>query len=295
MPLYRPTELHQFLTAHGIEPKKGLSQNFLIDGNIIRKIVDTAQIEAGDVVLEIGPGPGSLTEELLAREAIVYAIEKDHRLAEALKRLQTADNRLQIVVGDALKIDFHSLLQPILSKANRKAKIVANLPYNITTPLITTFLPQWILFSRIVVMVQDEVAERICAEAKSSAIGSLTLFCRFYSTPTYSFKIKRSCFYPSPSVDSAVVQFVLHKSVLEGDEELFFFSLTRKAYQQRRKMMRASLKEIAPPDKIEEALAKVGLSPAARPEELSFEQFIAFAKSLKLSLSKEKEKNCSSD
>ncbi|MGH2612339.1 MAG: ribosomal RNA small subunit methyltransferase A, partial [Rhabdochlamydiaceae bacterium] len=145
---------------------KFLSQNFLIDGNIVRKIVKFAEVKKGDSILEIGPGPGALTEELLAQGASVIAVEKDRKFAAALHRLQTADQRLQIFENDVLKWNPTSHL-------NFKTKLIANLPYNITTPILTHFLPQRKFFQSLTVMVQREVGERVIAKPGSKAYGSL--------------------------------------------------------------------------------------------------------------------------
>jgi 16S rRNA (adenine1518-N6/adenine1519-N6)-dimethyltransferase len=279
MALYRPSELKEFLASLGIAPKKALSQNFLIDGNIIRKIAKTAAISSNDVVLEIGPGPGSLTEELLAQGAEVIAIEKDTLLGNALARLQTGDQRLHIFLQDALEVPYESLLQPFIDKG-RRVQVVANLPYNITTPILTKLLPLHHLFSNIIVMVQEEVAQRICAKPDSADMSSLTLFCQYYADVRYGFFVKKNSFFPAPSVDSAVVVFSLKSNLLEPKEEEFLFSLTRTAYQHRRKMLRGSLLPFASAEAIMEGLTKLGLSPLARPQELSLEDFIAFSRDL---------------
>lgn len=281
MALYKPTELRQFLMERGIEPRRSMSQNFLIDGNIVRKIVKAADVASGDTILEIGPGPGVLTEELLAQGAEVIAIEKDRELASALARLQPSEeHRLHIIVADALHTDWEVNLKPYSIAKGAKAKVVANLPYNITTPLITSLLPRYDLFSHIVVMVQHEVAERMAAAAGSSAIGSLTIFCQFFSEIQYAFGVKCSCFFPAPSVDSAVVIFTLKRPPLEGAEQEKFFTLTRTAYQQRRKMLRGSLSLLSPSQSIEDVLAAIGAEPTARPEQLSLLQWIALTRSL---------------
>lgn len=274
MALYKPTELRQFLTEQGIVPRKSMSQNFLIDGNIVRKIVKAAEIAENDLVLEIGPGPGGLTEQLLAAGARVVAIEKDRTLAVALQRLQTPAETLHVVTGNALEIDLKQLLTPYFPCTKSRAKVVANLPYNITTPLLTHLLPRNDLFSQITVMVQEEVAQRMAAKPHTSAMASLTIFCQFFSEIHYNFKVNRSCFFPAPTVDSAVITFSLTPPPLPDARQESFFLLTRTAYQHRRKMLRASLRDLAAPAAIETALASLTLPPTARPEELSLQQFL---------------------
>jgi len=249
------------LESLGIHPRKALSQNFLIDGNIIRKIVAAADVVPGETVIEIGPGPGSLTEALLAAGAEVFAIEKDPTLARALRRLEPDEKQLHIFPNDVLEIDFTRF---------PKSKVIANLPYNITTPILERLITQPERFSRLVLMVQEEVARRFTALPHAPEYGSITLFLNFYSIPRYCFQVNPTCFYPAPKVHSAIVEFTLHSPPLV--DAVQFFKLTRTAFQQRRKMMRGSLKEAFP--HIIEALAKAGLSPEARPEQLSLEQFL---------------------
>ncbi len=159
MAIYKPTELIQFLSGLGISPKKGLSQNFLIDGNIIRKIVATAGVEPGDVVLEIGPGPGALTEALLEAGATVLAVEKDPILAEALGRIKSDKGTLKVFCEDILEFDVENVLKNHLKKGQR-AKVIANLPYHLTTSIVTKFVILRELFEKLVIMIQDEVAKR---------------------------------------------------------------------------------------------------------------------------------------
>lgn len=270
MPLYKPTELLEFLESIGVTPKKSMSQNFLIDGNITRKIVKTADVVEGDVVLEIGSGPGSLTEELLIRGATVIAVEKDTKLANALRRLDPTGKRLHIFNDDILKWPLETELPKIL-REGQKAKVIANLPYHITTPILTSLVPKNDLISEIVVMVQDEVGRRFTAEVNTNEYGSITIFLNFWSTPHYAFKVGRTCFYPAPKVDSSIITFKLHTPPPGIDPDLFF-EMTRRGFEQRRKMLRSSLRDLCPD--IVEALVKAELPETSRPEELSLEDFI---------------------
>lgn len=283
MPIYKPSELHAFLQQIGAHPLKQLSQNFLIDQNILKKTVRAAEVQPGDLVLEIGPGPGSLTEQLLAGGARVVAVEKDQRLAHALQRLRNADRQLDVYSEDIMEFPFQEALGKHL-KPGEKAKLVANLPYHLTTPLLALCIPLHALFSSIVVMVQEEVARRFTAQPKTSEYSSFTLFLNYYSHPKYGFKVSRSCFYPSPSVDSAVVQFALKPPPSVSDEKAFF-ETTRAAFTQRRKMLRASLKLRYPAQLIEQALSQSGLDPCSRPEELSLMQFMQFFELIRQSAS----------
>lgn len=272
MPIYKPSELHEFLDGLGIGPKKGLSQNFLIDGNILRKIAETAQVIPGDIVVEIGSGPGSLTEELLKGGAHVVAIEKDTILANALERLKTDGRHLDIYNDDILTFPLEDILTPLL-RGGRKAKVIANLPYHLTTPIIVHLIRMRHLFSSLILMVQDEVARRFVALPKTSAYSSFTVFLNFYSKPHYDFTVSRHCFYPSPKVNSAIVSIELKEPPQVSDEDAFFV-MTRTSFGHRRKMLRGSLRELYSPASIEAALIGIEKNPQARPEELSLEEFI---------------------
>jgi 16S rRNA (adenine1518-N6/adenine1519-N6)-dimethyltransferase len=274
MALYKPSELTAFLNSLGIAPKKGLSQNFLIDGNIIRNILASAGIQPGDQVLEIGPGPGALTEALLGAGANVVAVEMDRTLSESLKRLSDDPLRLKVIQNDVLETSWDSIRRLFPDK-DRKIKLVANLPYHITTPVLAKFVPLHQDISTIVVMVQEEVGRRMAAQAGSKEYGSISLFLSFFSQVEYQFKVGRRCFLPAPKVDSAVVKLKLH-SPPEGIDPIAFFTLTRTAFQQRRKSLRASLKQLYPDHKVEEALEKLKLPPLSRPEELSLSEWCAF-------------------
>lgn len=272
MPIYKPSELRLFLAELGIYPKKGLSQNFLIDGNIIRKIVETAKVVPGDVVLEIGPGPGSLSEALLEKGAHVVAVEKDHVLANALGRLQTPDNRLAISCHDIMDFPIEEELSKHLAPG-QKAKVIANLPYHLTTPILARLITLRDTFSTLVVMVQEEVGRRFTAKPGTSEYGSFTVFLNFFSNPAYGFTVSQHCFYPEPSVQSAVVVLELKPPPTVRDEEAFF-KMTRTAFSHRRKMLRASLRDLYGTETVVEALAAIQLGPTARPEELSLAQWL---------------------
>lgn len=272
MPIYKPSELRLFLDQLGIFPKKGLSQNFLIDGNIIRKIVTSSEVQADDIVLEIGPGPGSLTQALLEAGAQVIAVEKDRVLAQALERLQTNENQLSIFCHDILTFPLQEHLSSLAS--GQKAKVIANLPYHLTTPILTQLAPLKTLFSSLTVMVQEEVARRLTAQPGTSDYSSLSVFVRFYTEPSYAFTVSHHCFYPAPRVNSAVVVLRLRQPPLNPEAAQGFFRLTRTAFEHRRKMLRASLKDLYSPPHVEAALVAIGQNPMARPEVLSLEEFL---------------------
>lgn len=256
--LSSPSELLKYLEELGIAPKKSLSQNFLIDGNIIRKIVQFADVNPGETILEIGPGPGALTEGLLEKGASVIAIEKDDVLAAALRKWEG----VTVICDDVMKVQ--------LPKCS---KVVANLPYSITTPILHKLLPSHDLFSDVTTLIQLEVAEKLVAKPRDKNYGPLTIFANFYSTPEFGFKVKNSSFFPKPKVDSAIIKFHLKKPPKEIDSERFFLFL-QTAFGQRRKMLTSSLKSLLQAEKIAQALQSMGLSEKSRPEELSKDQFL---------------------
>ncbi len=271
MSMYKISELKAFLEELNIDAKKGLSQNFLIDGNILDKIIRAAHIEPHDKVIEVGPGPGALTERLLKGGAQVTAIEIDPILSKALNRLQTQDNQLNVIDQDFLKFPLEEFLGQ--NQSGSKYKVVTNTPYHITTPILTKLLPLYPFISSVTLMVQKEFAKRLVSSPKTPDYSHLTLFVQFYSTATYCFTVEPTCFYPRPRVQSAVVHLELKPPTPVSSPDRFF-EMTREAFQHRRKMLRASLKELYAPKSIETCLNALGLLPSARPEELSLNQLI---------------------
>lgn len=283
MKLYRSSELILFLRKLGCDAKKGLSQNFLIDGNILHKILTAAQIKPHDLVLEIGPGPGVLTQSLLEAQAMVTAIEIDPHFANALQRLQEEGRSLTVFHGDFLTFPLQDHLEKnLLFSRKGKIKVVANLPYHITTPILTKLLPLYPWIESITIMVQKEFAKRMTALPGSPDYSSFSLFTTFYSDPTYCFTVEPTCFYPRPTVQSGVIHCALKIPPLSSQQEAFF-TLTRSAFQKRRKMLRTSLKHLYPLPALEEALTLSGIAQQARPEELSLEQFLHLFTRLSLS------------
>lgn len=274
MPLYRPSELRSFLHQLGISPKRQLSQNFLIDGNVLKKIAALAELKPGDFVLEIGPGPGVLTEHLLENGCTVVAVEKDDLFAEKLIRLQTVPETLQVVHGDILEFPMEEHLKKWLPDGV-KAKVVANIPYHLTAPIIEKIVHAPSVISTATLMVQDEVARRMVATAKTEDFSSFSLFLQYHSDVQYGFLVPPNCFYPPPRVNSAVVRFDLKKR-FQVAQEAEFLALIRLVFNQRRKMIRSTLKKLYNEELIEKALHAVGESPLARPEELSIEKWVQF-------------------
>jgi 16S rRNA (adenine1518-N6/adenine1519-N6)-dimethyltransferase len=259
------SELLLFLRQIGRRPNRGLSQNFLVDKNVALKIVRTAAVSAGDHVLEIGPGPGALTSCLLDAGAKVFAIEKDPVFANELCRL-TRDDRLVSISADFLKFSLSGLPSPL--------KVIANIPYHITTPILEKLFQHRELFSTLTLMVQKELADRMSASHGSKDFSSLALFLQFHATIAASFNVAASCFYPKPNVDSKVVQLALRPVPLEKSS--IFFNLVRRGFRQRRKMLRVTLRPNFSPDLLQEALRAASAKSDARPEALSLDQWLAF-------------------
>lgn len=261
------TTLHQFLQELGASPKKSLSQNFLIDANVVKKIVTSADIKEGDTILEIGAGPGALTEALLATGCRVIAIEKDDKFAQELRRFES----LEVFHGDVRDFPFENI---------KSAKVVANLPYHLTAPIIGLLFDHFERFSTVTIMVQEEVARRIVAQAGTSDFSGFSLFVNFYSKPSYCFSVSNRCFFPVPKVQSAVVTLEIKKNLPEVDKE-GFFKVVKTAFQQKRKMLRGSLKSLFLSSKVENALKEIGKIGTERPEDLTLSQWLAlYEKSL---------------
>jgi 16S rRNA (adenine1518-N6/adenine1519-N6)-dimethyltransferase len=266
MSMSDPRYLKTFLEEAGLKAKKSLSQNFLVDRKVLAAIVKASGVAPGGEVLEIGPGPGALTESLLAQGIRVTAVELDRGFAAALR--QRVEPRLTVIEGDALQV-------PLESLAERARVVVGNLPYAITTPLLGRFLPRFDLFDRVVVMVQKEVAERMCAPPGNKTFGLLSLFIQLHARPTWICSVSAKAFRPVPKVDSAVVSMQLMRPVEETQKAL---SLARVAFQQRRKMIRSTLSQILPQEWLQDAFFEAGIAPEARPETLGPQQWCSLAR-----------------
>lgn len=258
------SELIPFLKSVDARPRKHLSQNFLVDPTVIHKIIQMAEVEPGEQVLEIGPGPGSLTAALLERGAHVYAVEMDPIFARELARFE--NDRLRVSQCDFLKFPMKTLPERI--------KVVANLPYHITTPILEKLFTS--SFSSITIMVQKEVADRMIATAGSKEIGSLSHFVQFHAHVHSSMLVPPTCFYPQPKVDSTVIR-LDHRDPPEVDSNQFF-TLMHQAFQKRRKMLTSSLP--FPKDRVRSALIDLGIRSDARPEIISLDQWVELTKKL---------------
>ncbi len=265
------TPLRDIIARHGLSARKGLGQHFLLDLNLTARIARAAGDLAGVMVIEVGPGPGGLTRALLDTDARgVVAVERDERCVAALAELEeAAAGRLRVVAGDALAVDLVAL-------ADAPRAIVANLPYNIATPLLLGWLRQLDRFESLTLMFQKEVAERLTAAPGSKSYGRLTVITRWRAETKTLFTLPARAFTPPPKVDSAVVR-LTPRLRPEPAAWATLERVTAAAFGQRRKMLRASLRVLGNP---EDLLAQAGLAPTLRAEEVDVAGFAALARAL---------------
>ncbi|USG59985.1 16S rRNA (adenine(1518)-N(6)/adenine(1519)-N(6))-dimethyltransferase RsmA [Sneathiella marina] len=262
--------LRDVINRYGLRAEKALGQNFLLDLNLTGKIARSAGALDGETVLEIGPGPGGLTRAILAEGASkLIAIEKDSRCLPALAEISKAyPNRIEVLNTDALELDETTLFEG-------QAKIIANLPYNIATPLLIKWLGQVDRFSSMTLMFQKEVADRITAQPSTKAYGRLTILCQWLCVCTRQFDISPKAFTPPPKVTSTVVKLVPRPEPAFPANQMILEKIVAAAFGQRRKMLRASLKPLGKPTEI--LLQKADIDPTRRAEELTVEEFCRLA------------------
>ena len=274
------------LERHGFTFKKSFGQNFLTDTNILQKIVDTAEVDDQVSVIEIGPGIGALTEFLAERAAEVMAFEIDHRLVPILADTLRDFDNVTVVNEDILKVDLAQHIQNF-KNPNLPIKVVANLPYYITTPILMHLIESGIPFSEFVVMIQKEVADRISAKPNTKAYGSLSIAVQYYMTAKVAFIVPRTVFVPAPNVDSAILKMVRRpEPAVAVEDEKFFFKISKASFTHRRKTLWNNLtgyfgKTEEVKDKLTKALDQAGLSPSVRGEALGLEEFASLADALK--------------
>jgi len=272
------------LRSQKVKPKKSLGQNFVTDDDVLRRVVRAANIQPGDEVLEIGPGTGNLTRHLLAAGATITAVEKDDRLVDHLQEEFKQSSGFRLIHGDILRCDIDEVLARARGGAEgSKLKVVANLPYYITTDVLKMLLPRGNSFSNFTVMLQEEVAQRFAVHQPGDRdYRYMSVFCHYYSKPEYKFRISRHSYFPAPKVDGAVVDFILtppSERALEVSEERKFLSLVHASFQHRRKMMKNSLPMAA--DLAGEALSVAGLSSSSRAQDLTVDDFLRVYETLK--------------
>ena len=268
------SEMRDILTSRDIQLTKSLGQNFLHDGNQLRRIVEAADLHPGQRVLEIGPGLGPLTELLLAKGVQVVAVEKDARLVEVLEERFYGRDKLILLHADALEE-----LEDV-SKDWSAWKLVSNLPYSVASPILVELAMSPGCPMVMVVTLQLEVAQRIMSKAGDDAYGILSLLLQLRYQAASSFKIPASCFFPAPDVDSACVVLVRrdHHLLRPGAPTKIFAQVVKQGFSQRRKMMLKLLRERWPDLPWEEFFAELAINPMARAEEVSLEKFVELTK-----------------
>lgn len=274
VPLVNPRRTSEILKQYGFRPSKRLGQNFLVDANILRRIIEAADPHPEDVILEVGPGIGTVTEVLAPRVKLVLAIEYDRRLLAILEETLKPFSNVRVVKADALRVNFRELLSDV-PMCN---KMVSNLPYQIAAPLLVKVVGEYPEVKRSVVMLQKEIADRLLARAGSKNFGAFTLKISHFAEAEMVAKVSRKVFIPEPNVDSAVVRLERRKApkVKVANEELLF-DIINAAFEQRRKTIRNALSEATLLDfsrqEVGEALRMAGIDPSKRGEALELEDY----------------------
>ena len=283
--LTAPGMTRALLAQYGIHARKKYGQNFLIDGNIVRGIVEAAGIGTEDCVLEIGPGIGTMTQYLSEAAGRVVCVEIDENLRPVLAQTLEDCGNVEVIWQDILKTDLKELAEKY--NAGKPLKVVANLPYYVTTPILLYLLEEKGRFESITVMVQKEVAERICAGPGSREYGALSLAVQYYSRPEAVLRVSPSCFIPRPAVESSVLHLKAYAQPPVEAEEGFLFALIRASFNQRRKTLANGLSHgfrykdrTLTRAEVEEALEAMGLPADVRGEKLSLEQFAELSRIL---------------
>lgn len=274
--LGNPTNTIVVLQKYNFTFQKKFGQNFLIDANILENIIDAAQVTSEDCVLEIGPGIGTMTQYLCENAREVVAVEIDKKLIPILEDTLSAYDNVTVINEDILKVDINAIVKE--KNQGKPIKVVANLPYYITTPIIMGLFERHVPLDSITIMVQKEVADRMQVGPGTKDYGALSLAVQYYARPQVMLTVPSSCFMPRPNVDSAVIKLTTHQvpPVSVSDERLLF-QIIRAAFNQRRKTLVNSLKNAADlnvtKDEVLAALEKMQLSATVRGEALTLEQF----------------------
>ncbi len=253
-----------------IQPKKSLGQNFLIDENISRKIVESLKLATDDMVVEIGPGQGALTKYIVKDVKKLYAVEIDKRAAEEL-RSNISSKKLKIINQDILEFDLSAL-----NTGTKKLKLVGNIPYHLTSPILFKAIEYHKIIANVTMMIQREVADRLAAKPNSKAYGILSVLTQFYGITKCLFKVSPNCFFPKPKVTSTVVRIDFHHQLpFENTDEKLFSIVVRTTFGKRRKTLKNCLKYL-PFDEtiVKNIIQKINFPLDKRPEELSINEFV---------------------
>ncbi len=275
MDLFSIKNIKAILERYGFHFSKSLGQNFLTERWVCENIVSESEVTKDDVVLEIGPGIGPLTSVLAESAEKVVAVEIDRALLPVLDETLAEYNNVKIINSDIMKCDLTKLIADEFR--GKKPKVCANLPYYITTPIIS-YLIESKQFSSITTMIQKEVAERLCAAPKTSEYGAITIFVQYYTEPEFLFTVSADCFIPQPKVESAVIRLKVRETpAVSVKSEDFFFKVVKASFAQRRKQLanslHSALKDIIDKEAILDILTSLGHKPTVRGEELSIEDF----------------------
>ncbi|GEQ01244.1 16S rRNA (adenine(1518)-N(6)/adenine(1519)-N(6))-dimethyltransferase RsmA [Staphylococcus arlettae] len=281
-----PSRTKALLNQYGFDFKKSLGQNFLIDVNIIHKIIDASDIDEYTGIIEIGPGMGSLTEQLAKHAQKVLSFEIDQRLIPVLDDTLAPYDNVTIINEDILKADIATYVHQHLAECD-KIMVVANLPYYITTPILLNLMQQTLPIDGYVVMMQKEVGERLNAQVGTKAYGSLSIVAQYYTETSKVLTVPKSVFLPPPNVDSIVVKLMKREAPqVQVDNENEFFKLTKAAFSQRRKTINNNYQSLFKEGKknkalIAEWLESSGIDPKRRGETLSIKEFALLYNNLK--------------
>lgn len=279
-----PTRTRAIMETYGLDFKKSLGQNFLTDINILHHIVSTAEVSADDDVIEVGPGIGALTEQIAKEAHQVMALEIDERLIPVLEETLSPYSNVTVLNQDVLKADLSKLISENFD-GKHHIKLVANLPYYITTPIIMHLLESDIKFDSIVVMMQKEVAERLTAQPKTKEYGSLSIAVQYYTNAEIAFIVPKTVFVPQPKIDSAVVKLIPQKRDKAPINEKQFMNVVKGCFAHRRKNLWNNLQRMYGKKKeikeaLERVLKQVEIDKKVRPEELTINDFIDLANAL---------------
>jgi 16S rRNA (adenine1518-N6/adenine1519-N6)-dimethyltransferase len=269
------TTPREIITRYAIKPRKNLGQSFLMEENVIRNIAAKANVTGDDIVVEIGAGIGVLTEYLAQNAARIIAVELDDKLVEVLKDRLSGYNNIQIYHGNILRFDFRTIART----GRQKIKVIGNIPYNISSPVLFYLLSFRSVIDSFVLMMQKEVIDRLVASPGGKSYGVPSVILQMFATIEKVFDVPAACFYPRPKVESSVMKgFFPETSMINLIDEDFFVRLVRDAFAQRRKMLINNLKqskllEGAPESLLKEALIMAGIDSGRRGETLSIEEF----------------------
>ena len=272
--LYNETKsiMHKF----NIQANKNLGQNFLVDENVVNTIIQKADIQKEDLVIEIGPGLGTLTLPLLEKAGKVICIELDNKMVEILNKRFFMYNNLSIIQDDILKIDLNGIIEKEL-KTYKKVKVVANLPYYITTPIVMKLLEDKLKITSITIMIQKEVAERLLAEPGKINSGAITYAIYYYTKPEHIINVNKTCFIPVPKVDSTVIKLnILSEPSVKVNNTKLLFKIIKASFMQRRKTLINGLSnaQILEKSKAEEMLNDLKIDTKIRGEALTLKDFV---------------------